>query len=71
MLVPSFTTEELNLCYRLLDVAADDVRENVVATSVFRASAELLRVAYRSRTAHDPLPGQTALPDDVGGWRGA
>jgi hypothetical protein len=25
VLVPSFTTEELQLCYRLLDIAADDV----------------------------------------------
>jgi hypothetical protein len=62
VLVPSFTTEELQLCYRLLDIAADDVKHDVVASSLFRASAELLRVALRERTVHDPWPGQLAFP---------
>ena len=59
----SFTTEELHLAYRVVDRAADFVEHDVVATSVFRAAAELLRVAYRQRTQHDPLPGQLSALD--------
>ena len=66
MILPSFTTEEINLCYRLMDVAADDVKLDVVASCLFRATAELLRVSYRERTIHDPWPGQTSISDQLG-----
>lgn len=54
-------TEELHLAYRVVDVLSGRYPSDVVTTAVLQAAAELLRVAYRQRTLHDPLPGQTTL----------
>lgn len=60
---PVITTEELHLAYRVVARLADAYSGEVIATAIFSAAAELLRVAYRSRTLHDPLPGQVSLLD--------
>jgi hypothetical protein len=57
------STEELNLTVRVCDCMADVVQRDSVEGHVLAAAAELLRLALRSRTIHDPLPGQTSLVD--------
>ena len=56
-----YSTEELVLCKTVCDCLADTYDRESVAGHVFCAAAELLRVAVRSRTIHDPMPGQTTL----------
>lgn len=56
------TTEELHLAYRVVAMLADLERGEEVSGHVLAAAEELLRIAYRSRTQHDPVPGQTELP---------
>lgn len=56
-----FTTEEINLAVRLCDCLADVVQRDTVEGHVLAGAAEVLRVALRSRTLHDPLPGQSTL----------
>lgn len=55
------TTEELHLAYRVVAVLATLERGEEVSGHVLAAAEELLRIAYRSRTLHDPTPGQTSL----------
>jgi hypothetical protein len=55
------TTEDLHLAYRVVDLVAELERGEEVSGHVLAAAAELLRIAYRARTQHDPLPGQTSL----------
>jgi hypothetical protein len=57
------TTEELHLCYRICAVIAEQERGEVVTGHVMAAAEELLRIAYRARTEHDPIAGQTAISD--------
>jgi hypothetical protein len=57
------TTEELHLCYRVVAALADLERSEEVSGHVLAAAADLLRIAYRARTLHDPLPGQRSLID--------
>lgn len=56
------TTEELHLAYRVVAVIAGREIGEPISEGVFGAAAELLRIAYRARTQHDPLPGQLYLP---------
>lgn len=55
------TTEEVHLCLRVLDVLASREQGEEVTGHVLAAAAELMRIAYRARTLHDPLPGQATL----------
>jgi hypothetical protein len=55
------TTEELHLAYRIVDALASLERGEEVSGHVLAAASELLRMAYRARTLHDPLPGQQRL----------
>jgi hypothetical protein len=55
------STEELHLAYRVLAVLAADNPTAYVPRLIFEAAADLVRVEYRNRTMHDPLPGQTTL----------
>lgn len=64
MELTDFTTEDINLGLRLVDCLADVVQRDSVEGHVLAAAAELLRLALRTRTAFDPLPGQTSLPAD-------
>jgi len=57
-----FSTEEIHLAYRIVDALADLERDEEVTGHVLAAAADLLRIAYRARTMHDPLPGQQGLP---------
>jgi hypothetical protein len=57
------TTEELHLAYRIVAVIAERERGEEVTGHVMAAAEELLRIAYRQRTLHDPLPGQATLSD--------
>jgi hypothetical protein len=57
------STEELHLTYRVVSALADLERGEEVSGHVLAAAGELLRIAYRARTLHDPLPGQTSLID--------
>jgi hypothetical protein len=59
------TTEELHLVLRVLDCLADLERGEEVSGHVLAAAAELVRIAYRARTIHDPLPGQHRLDLDA------
>lgn len=61
MNLSDFTTEELTLSARLLDVLADVVDRDSVEGHVLAAAADLVRLALRQRTIHDPMPGQLAL----------
>jgi hypothetical protein len=56
-----FTTEEINLACRLCDCLADVVQRDSVEGHVLAGAAEVLRLALRARTIHDPLPGQRTL----------
>lgn len=56
------TTEDLHLAYRVVAVIADLVKDEPIGAGVFGAATELLRLAYRARTQHDPIPGQLYLP---------
>jgi hypothetical protein len=56
------TTEDLHLAYRVVAVLQDDESATYLDRLIFEAAAELLRIVYRARTLHDPLPGQTELP---------
>jgi hypothetical protein len=55
------TTADLHLAYRVVAVLADLERGEEVSGHVLAAAEELLRIAYRARTEHDPLPGQGSL----------
>lgn len=55
------TTEELHHAYRIVGALATLERGEDVSGHVLAAAEELLRIAYRARTLHDPLPGQTSL----------
>jgi hypothetical protein len=44
-------------------VIAERERGEEVTGHVMAAAEELLRIAYRQRTLHDPLPGQATLSD--------
>lgn len=57
------TTEEIHLAYRVVGRMADAERGEEVSEHLLRAAEELLRIAYRARTLHDPLPGQTSLDE--------
>lgn len=63
MEITDFSTEELQLAYRVADALADVCRADSVEGHVLRAASEILRAALRARTIHDPLPGQVALTD--------
>lgn len=56
------TTEELHLAYRVVACLATLERGEEVSGHLLAATEELLRIAYRARTLHDPLAGQTSLP---------
>ena len=58
------STSDLHLAYRVVAVLADLERGEEVSGHVLAAAEELLRIAYRSRTLHDPLPGQQTLVSD-------
>jgi hypothetical protein len=55
------TTEELHLVHRVLDCLADLERGEEVSGHVLAAASELVRIAYRARTLHDPMPGQARI----------
>lgn len=63
MELSDFTSEELHLTYRVLACLAEVQRGEPVSGHVLAAAEELVRIAYRARTIHDPLPGQASLID--------
>jgi hypothetical protein len=57
------STEELHLAFRVVGLLADLERGEEVSGHVLAAAEELLRIAYRARTQHDPMAGQSSLLD--------
>jgi hypothetical protein len=55
------STEELHLAYRVCSMLAQLERGEEVSGHVLAAAEELLRIAYRARTLHDPMPGQLSI----------
>jgi hypothetical protein len=54
-------TADIHLAYRVVDALRDHVDGDDVASGLLLATAELLRLAYRARTLHDPMAGQVTL----------
>lgn len=62
MEIEEITREELHLAYRVVDSIATARIFEPIAGHILAAAAEVLRLAYREQTTHDPLPGQLTLP---------
>ena len=56
------TTEELHLTYRVVARMRDEFSTDSVENHALAIAEEFLRIAYRRRTSHDPIPGQFQLP---------
>jgi hypothetical protein len=61
MELADFTTEELQLAYRVCDRLSDYASRSSLDGLVLAAASEVLRSAVRARTVHDPVPGQTRI----------
>jgi hypothetical protein len=57
------STEDLHFAYRVVAMLASVERGEEVSGHVLAAAEELLRIAYRARTLHDPMPGQLDLAE--------
>lgn len=57
------STEDIHVAYRVISVMQDDPSHSYVHIAVLVAAAEILRLAYRARTLHDPTPSQMTLSE--------